>query len=99
LEKQDWGYFTKKTGSNKLFMVVFNTPISGAYRVKLPAKMGITKAYTLAQPTQSLTTEEIHTNEYFIHLKKHAGDQPFVIVLETTSSAKESGNVYDKAKT
>lgn len=99
LEKQDWGYFTKKTGSNKLYMVVFNTPISGAYRVKLPAKMGITKAYTLAQPTQSLTTEEIHTNEYFIHLKKHAGDQPFVIVLETTSNAKESGNVYDKAKT
>ncbi|TCC84502.1 alpha-L-fucosidase [Pedobacter hiemivivus] len=99
LEKQDWGYFTKKTGGNKLYMVVFNAPVSGAYRVKLPAKMGITKAYALATPTQSLSTEEIHTNEYFIHLKKQGGDQPFVIVLETKNSSDNSGNVYDKAKT
>ncbi|WEK19554.1 MAG: alpha-L-fucosidase [Candidatus Pedobacter colombiensis] len=99
LEKQDWGYFTQKTGSNKLYMIVFNIPVSGAYRVKLPAKMGIAKAYPLAKPAQSLTTEEIHTNEYFIQLKNQALDQPFVIVLETTNTTGNSGNVYDKAKT
>lgn len=99
LEKQDWGYFTQKTGSNKLFMVVFNNPVSGAYRVKLPVKMGIIKAYPLVKSTQNLAIEEIHANEYFIHLKNQTGDQPFVIVLETKNSSGNSENTYDKAKT
>lgn len=99
LDKQDWGYFTKKTGSNKLYMIVFNVPVSGAYRIKLPAKMGIGKAYLLTQPTQGLTKEEIHSNEYFIHLNRSSGNTPYVIVVETTANAGGSSNNYDKAKT
>ncbi|MNL28092.1 Alpha-L-fucosidase [compost metagenome] len=99
LEKQDWGYFTKKTGSDKLYMIVFNVPVSGALKVKLPAKTGIAKSYLLAQPAQILTAEEISGTEYFIHLKNTVAGKPFVVVLEPTANAKGSGNVYDKAKT
>jgi alpha-L-fucosidase len=99
LDKQDWGYFTRKTESNKLYMVVFNEPLSGAYRIKLPAKMGIVKAYSLTKPTETLTKEEINSNEYFIHYKRPTGNQPFVIVVETTNATGNSNNVYDKAKT
>nr|WP_121270347.1 alpha-L-fucosidase [Pedobacter schmidteae] len=99
LEKQDWGYLTKKTGSNKLYMIVFNVPVSGAYRLKLPAKTSIATSYLLAKPDQSLTTEEIQANEYFIHLKTQTTGQPFVIVVETKTGATGTGNVYDKAKT
>jgi alpha-L-fucosidase len=98
LEKQDWGVFTKKTNTNKLYMLVFNVPLSGDYHVTLPAKTGIDKTYLLTNPSSALTYEEIHPNEYFIHLKNQPDKKPFVIVLETTNAVKGSSNVYDKAK-
>lgn len=38
LEKQDWGYFTQKPGDGKLYMIVFNIPVSKALKLKLPKK-------------------------------------------------------------
>jgi alpha-L-fucosidase len=99
LEKQDWGFFTKKTGADKLYMIVFNVPLSGDYRIKLSAKTSISKACLLTDPSVALTAEEIHSGEYFIHLKNQPGNKPFVIVLETTNAAKGSNSVYEKAKT
>ncbi|WP_316788230.1 alpha-L-fucosidase [Pedobacter frigoris] len=99
LEKQDWGYFTKKKGADKINMIIFNTPVSGAYRVKLPAGTAIAKSYQLASPSETLKVEEIHANEYFIHLNKAIGATPFVIVLETTKKVRNGDNNYEKAKT
>lgn len=99
LEKQDWGYFTKKTGTNKIHMIVCNVPVSGAYQVKLPTGKGISKAYLLTQPEERLRVEEIQSNAYFVHYKKTGADQPFVLVIETSSKVKGSGNSYEKAKT
>jgi alpha-L-fucosidase len=98
LEKQDWGYYTKKTGGNKVYMIVFNVPVSGALRVKLPARTYIRKASMLAKPTQTFQPEEIRRNEYFIHLKKENYQQPFVIELEMGEGENNRGN-YQDAKT
>lgn len=98
-DKQDWGYFTRKTGTNKVYMVVFNVPVSGALRVKLPAHTSIGKAYLLTDPGQIFVPEEIASREYFIHLKGELYKKPFVIVLETTSTTKDNGKVYEEAKT
>ncbi|MGY0038460.1 hypothetical protein [Pedobacter sp. NJ-S-72] len=80
-------------------MIVFNVPVSGALRVKLPPKTRITKAYRMGQTAQTFIPEEIQANESFIHLKTTDEKHPFVIVLET---AKDTGNnevKYEKAKT
>jgi len=97
LDKQDWGYFTKKTGSNKINMIVFNTPINGKYRVKLPAKLGIENATLLANPGVKLKVEEVKANEYFIEYNNANAKQPFVITFQT--SEKKSNQNYEKAKT
>ncbi|NQX55831.1 alpha-L-fucosidase [Pedobacter panaciterrae] len=98
LEKQDWGYSTKKTGIDKIYMVVFNIPVSGAYRVKLPAKTAIAKSYLLADQNQVLKVEEVHTNEYFVYANPASQSKPFVIVLETKKKERSGENNYDKAK-
>jgi len=96
--KQDWGYYTQKTGSNKVYMLVFNVPVSGALRVKIPQKISISKAYMLTEPGQGFVPEEIGSHEYFIHLKNKDHQKPFVIVLET-GTGEGKGNTYEKAKT
>jgi alpha-L-fucosidase len=98
LEKQDWGYFTKKTGTNKIYMVVFNVPVSGALKVKLSPKTYIKRASLLAKPTEVLQPEEIRRNEYFIHLKKTNQQQPFVIELQI-GEGENNKNYYQEAKT
>ncbi|WGQ08785.1 alpha-L-fucosidase [Pedobacter gandavensis] len=97
-DKQDWGYFTKKNGSDQIYMLVFNLPVSGALRVKTPAKTTISKAYLLADAQETFLPEEISSNEYFLHLKKSAHQQPFVIVLETAKQEDNKGTKYEKAK-
>lgn len=98
-EPQNWGYYTKKTGTNKVYMLIFNVPVSGALRLKLPGKTSIAKAYRLDDPTQQYTPEEIGSNESFIHLKNKTENRPFVIVLETTKDTSAKAVKYDKAKT
>lgn len=96
-DKQDWGYFTKKDGSDKIYMIVFNIPVSGSLRVKLPPNVAISKAYQLADPTQTYAPEFITGSEYFIHLKEKSHTRPFVIVLQAHKTEKHA--VDDKAKT
>lgn len=97
-DKQDWGYFTRKTGTDKVYMVVFNVPLSGALRIKTPSKTAIKKAYMLADAEESFVLEEISAEEYFLHLKKSTNSKPFVIVLETLKSTQDNGTKYEKAK-
>ena len=97
-DKQDWGYFTKsRDDTDKTYMIVFNVPVSGALRVKVPAGKTIKKAYLLNQPAEAFEPEQIVGNEYFIHLRKTDHTKPFVIVLETSNSTKKSN--VEKAKT
>ncbi|WP_316804195.1 alpha-L-fucosidase [Pedobacter nototheniae] len=98
LEKQDWGYFTSKTGSNKVYMIVFNVPVSGAFRVKLPAKTAIKTASLMAQPNTALKIEEISENQYFIHASAQTDHKPFVIVLDLNKKAGSTNGTYEKAK-
>ncbi|QEM02589.1 alpha-L-fucosidase [Mucilaginibacter rubeus] len=99
LVKQDWGYYVKKTGTNKIYMLVFNVPVSGALNVVLPSRTAISKVYDLGGPGLSYVPEEIGTSTYFIHLKQQTFKRPFVLVLETADNSKNSGAQYQKAKT
>ena len=98
LEKQDWGYFTKKRDKDKVYLIIFNMPVSGAYRVKLPAKTAIAKSYLLTNPNMDLRVEEVHSNEYFIYAKPINEAKPFVIVLDTKKKEHNGENNYEKAK-
>ncbi len=96
-DKQDWGYITKsREYADKNYMLIFNVPVSGALRIKIPAGKMIKKVYPLSQPDGAFVPEQIVGNEYFIHLKKGEHHKPVVIVLETTNSNKNSKE--DKAK-
>ncbi|RBL94071.1 alpha-L-fucosidase [Chitinophaga flava] len=95
-EKQDWGYYIRKAGTDSVYMVVFNIPVSGSLRVKMPAH---TSLVSVSLQQQTLTPELIGRNEYFIHLSGKQSDTPVVILLKTTSGEnKEKGN-FEKAKT
>ncbi|WP_119080472.1 alpha-L-fucosidase [Chitinophaga alhagiae] len=93
-DKQDWGYFTKPRSGGRVNMVVFNIPVSGLLKVKVPAGTKIAKA-TLAG--KSMKVEEIAKDQFFIHLPQQAYKMPPVIILETGAG---KGNAqYQEAKT
>ena len=88
LERQDWGYFTKKTGTDKIYMVVFNVPVSGELKVNLPQNLKITKQYLLTKPFEQLRITDYEKNKKIINLKNRVATKPFVIVLETMAYLK-----------
>jgi alpha-L-fucosidase len=96
-EKQDWGYYTKKTGEDKVFMIVFNMPVSGNLKIKPAKNMVVDKAYLLTVPNEALSMEKLDRGESFIHLPTAAYKQPIVIVLETRKGEEKSEE--QKAKT
>ncbi|NIG56745.1 alpha-L-fucosidase [Chitinophaga sp. Cy-1792] len=96
-EKQDWGYFTRKTGTDTVYMVVCNVPVSGKLRVKLPAGKVIGSAYTLEEPGTQLSPELIVRNEYFIPIAQKVYTTPLVVVLTLWNGA--AADHYEKAKT
>ncbi|WP_143307152.1 alpha-L-fucosidase [Chitinophaga vietnamensis] len=95
-DKQDWGYYIRKAGTDTVFMVVCNIPVSGNLRVKLPAQQTIVHAATMDQ--QDITPEVIGRNEYFVAVPKVAYDAPLVIVLKVAQAAGQ-GSGFEKAKT
>lgn len=82
LDKQDWGYFTKKPGDSKLYMIVFNMPLSNSLKIKLPENMMIAGNYLLADHAKKFVMEKTYGNEYYLHLGKERFTQPFVITLQ-----------------
>jgi alpha-L-fucosidase len=97
-EKQDWGYYTKKTGENKVYMIVFNVPVSGSLKIKPSNKIIVNKAYILNSPGKELPLEKLDYGASFIHLPKDfKANKPFVIVLETSATTQQ--NDGPKAKT
>jgi alpha-L-fucosidase len=84
LEKQDWGYYTKKEGSDELSLIVFNVPVSKKIIVKLPAKTVIDKAYLLEHSQELLNIEHYQKAEYLIQLPNKNYNSPFVITIKTS---------------
>lgn len=95
--KQDWGYFTQKSGAtDKVYMLVFNVPVSGALRVLPNKNTSLQKAYLL-DGHKELTIEKLDGNASFIQMPNTGQHQPFIIVLETNASKQKSHE--QKAKT
>jgi alpha-L-fucosidase len=83
--KQDWGYYTKKTNSDKMYMIVCNVPLSGNLKVQPPKGWTIKSAKILNDKKQILTLENIDYGGFFIRLPKNISSAlPFVIEMETT---------------
>lgn len=74
-EKADWGYYTRK--GNKVYMVVFNQPMSGQLVVKTPAKVKIAKAEQLNGT--AVKWVETTRNEY--NVEAVYSGEPYVIRL------------------
>lgn len=97
-EKEDWGYYTKKTGDNKVYMLVFNVPVSKSIKIKPSDKTRVTKAYLLTESNKELWLEQLDYGASFIHLPKTINlNKPFIIVLET--KAGNENNKGPEAKT
>ncbi len=94
-EKQDWGYFTRPRNGSAVNMIVFNIPVNGLLKVKVPAGTKISKA-TLAG--KIVKVEEIAKDQFFIHLPQQVYKMPPVIVLEAAGGAKANAQ-YQEAKT
>lgn len=102
LNKQDWGYFTRK--ENKLYLSVFNRPINNRLTIEIP-KGGFVpiKARFLenGQVVNIINTGKNKRNHslYQVEIpKEYISLQPFVIVIEIDESTDSSG-IYDQAKT
>ena len=95
--KQDWGYFTKKrVAQGKVYMLVFNVPVSGALRVVPDKNTTLQKAHFL-NGGKELTIEKLDANAFFIHLPNTGYTKPFIITLDIEKSQQK--NEEQKAKT
>ncbi len=98
-EKQDWGYYTKKRGADKIYMIVFNKPVSGSLKIKPLANNYVEKACLLEKPEQQLSAVKLDDGASFIQLPADEKfTKPFVIVLEI-KSVKQQEIAEPKAKT
>ncbi|WP_163325422.1 alpha-L-fucosidase [Draconibacterium mangrovi] len=97
LVKQDWGFYTHNDKTGKVFMTVFNNPVSGKYRVRLNKGQTLQKASFINNQKEALKIEQISSTDYFVVPEKVNSQQPFVIILEILN--KESGKFHQKALT
>lgn len=88
-EKQDWGYYTKQKGSNKLNLIVFNIPVSGLLKIKAPTG-------TRFKSKQGL--KEIAKDQYLFQIPLQLYKTPQVIILETENTA-ANNDKFQEAKT
>ncbi len=95
LAKQDWGYYTLNEKSGKVFMAVFNNPVSGKYKVRLPKGQTLRKASLITKQGEALEIKQISPTDYFVIPKKVNSTKPVIIVLEIVD--KESGKFHQKA--
>lgn len=95
LEKQDWGYFTRNRQTGKIYLTIFNRPVNGKVRVRLPAGRQLRTVRELKGAT--LKTEEIRKQEYFIELKIPGGNIPQVLEMELSEGS--SSGKEEEAKT
>lgn len=97
-KKQDWGYYIKKEGTNKIYMVVCNQPLSGIAKIQTPERVKIVKNYLLANPGQQVQIRETQKNQFNLYLPPAKIAIPFIIVLEVENGSSVTGQ-YQDAKT
>jgi alpha-L-fucosidase len=97
-KKQDWGYYIKKEGTNKIYMIVCNQPLSGIAKIQTPEKVKIVKNYLLANPAQQLQIRETQKNQFNLYLPPVKITTPYIIVLEVENGSAVTGQ-YQDAKT
>lgn len=95
LKKQSWGYFTRKTGTNTIYMVVFNAPYSGWLTVDVPKGWRINKASMVGGG--SLKAVETTTRQYNVAMPQKQPTGPFVIKLDVSTG--NADNTYREALT
>lgn len=91
LDKQDWGYFTRK--GKMIYMVVFNSPFSGLLRVKVPKGTALIEASQLG--AGRLAIKETTKNEYNIVMPNQRPIEPFVIKLTLGGQSLDMTNYRD----
>lgn len=92
-DKKDWGYYTRNNSNGKIYMTVFNVPVSGNLRLTLP-RGTLLKAAKLYVGGQSLDILKLDGMDYFISLPpRKIFKEAFVIELET-----ESGSMNNNEK-
>ncbi len=87
LEMQKWGYYTRKSNTNTVYMGVFNVPVDYVLKIKLPKRVSIKSAVFLSDKGQ-VKVEEAVKNEYYLHIPKRMYKKPFAIKLELSSENK-----------
>lgn len=98
-EKQDWGYYTVNRKTNEKYMVIFNHPISGMYKIQTPDKIKIRKAYLLENPSGELNIEACGENKFIVHYRSSQKQtKPVVIVIKTDDNSGDPGIRYQKPK-
>ncbi len=109
-EKQPWGYYTQK-GTDKLYLSVFNQPLNGRVRVKVPPAASrdrmtvITRAYYLANGEIAAVSSggrDKEGNVYFdidVPPSIPGTSAPYVIVLEIKEVGRDEGDAYQQALT
>lgn len=102
LEKQGWGYYTKK--GNQLYLIVFNRPISNKLKVIIP-KEGFRpeKAYFLQTKNETGIINggknKQNNNIYYISIPDdYQTDKPFVIIIDINENINDEDS-YQQALT
>ncbi len=98
LSKQDWGYFTQNRKTGKIYLHVFNVPVSGNLKVRMPEERKIGKVFSGGNANQELKVEQVSKTEYLIHLQSKVSDTPVVYQLEEVAKTGESTVKFEDAK-
>ena len=87
-KKQDWGYYTQSDDNSKIYMIVFNVPVSKELHI-LPKRGTIVQSAHFLSGGKSLDIEKLDEGLLQIHLPETPYNQPFVIELAITTGNTE----------
>lgn len=102
LEKQGWGYYTKK--ADKIYLIVFNRPINNRLKIVFPREGVTPDKASFLQNGESIGIINGGKNKqndriYYLDIPAtYTSSQPFVIVLDTRDDLEENA-AYQQAKT
>lgn len=85
-KKQDWGYYTQSDTGSKVYMIVFNVPVSKELRV-LPQRGTLIRSAHFLSDGKTLDIENLDEGLLQIHLPEADHRHPFVIELDVTKGS------------
>lgn len=102
LEKQGWGYYTRK--GDKVYMIVFNRPISNKLKTIFPKGGSIPEKAMLLESKKETSLIDGGRNKqndriFYINIPAdYQPDKPFVIILDVKDNSNDKDS-YQQAKT